>query len=176
MPLVSSNLPDYLHDLWSHSSENLNVEEKGLLERLLIKYKDVFSKSPDDLGRTDRIKQVRLKYNWRGSQQCSWIELGTPFEIYLLSNTLYQCYLFVKVVVDNQSQNEGSIQNVNGTELRTHGCVDLELLIADTLFHHQFIIIYYTTNNRNVFLSVYVVDGLYNSYVTDMLYTWDFHR
>jgi hypothetical protein len=32
------------------------VEEKGLLERLLIKYKDVFSKSPDDLGRTDRIK------------------------------------------------------------------------------------------------------------------------
>jgi hypothetical protein len=56
MPLVSSNLPDYLHDLWSRSSENLNVEEKGLLERLLIKYKDVFSKSPDDLGRTDRIK------------------------------------------------------------------------------------------------------------------------
>jgi hypothetical protein len=28
MPLVSSNIPDYLHDLWSRSSENLNVEEK----------------------------------------------------------------------------------------------------------------------------------------------------
>jgi hypothetical protein len=32
------------------------LRAKGLLERLLIKYKDVFSKSPDDLGRTDRIK------------------------------------------------------------------------------------------------------------------------
>jgi hypothetical protein len=30
MPLVSTNLPDYLHDLWSRSSKNLNVEEKGL--------------------------------------------------------------------------------------------------------------------------------------------------
>jgi hypothetical protein len=48
MPLVSSNLPDYLHDLWSRSRVNLNVDETGLLERLLIKYKDVFSNSPDD--------------------------------------------------------------------------------------------------------------------------------
>ena len=43
-------------------------------------------------------------------------------------------------------QNEGSIQNVNGTDLRTHGCVDLEMLIADTLFHHQFIICDITPN------------------------------
>ena len=34
MPLVSTNLPDYLHDLWSRSSKNLNVVERGLQRRI----------------------------------------------------------------------------------------------------------------------------------------------
>ena len=53
--ITEGKLPEHLTDLWNRSSIHLNQEEKQKLTNLLIKYQDVFSRSADDLGRTDRI-------------------------------------------------------------------------------------------------------------------------
>lgn len=48
-------LPPYLHELHTKSSVNLSSDEKSKLAELLIQFQDIFSKSSDDLGRTDQV-------------------------------------------------------------------------------------------------------------------------
>lgn len=47
------SVPDYLVDLLERSSVHLDGEQVKVLQNLLLEYKDVFSKSSDDIGRTD---------------------------------------------------------------------------------------------------------------------------
>lgn len=49
-------LPDYLADLHQRSSSLLTPEERDDFTKLLIKYQNTFSKSPDDLGRTQLVE------------------------------------------------------------------------------------------------------------------------
>jgi transposase InsO family protein len=49
-------VPVHLTDLYDRSSTHLNDDEKTSLAALLTKYQDVFSKAPEDLGQTDRVK------------------------------------------------------------------------------------------------------------------------
>lgn len=53
--LTSQDLPDFLVDLWTRSTIHLDADDKQKVKKLLIDYQDVFSKSSDDLGRTDRV-------------------------------------------------------------------------------------------------------------------------
>ena len=48
-------VPLHLQEMFIKSSEHLNEEEKGLFAELLVKYQNVFSRSSDDLGLTDRV-------------------------------------------------------------------------------------------------------------------------
>ena len=52
----STELPDYLTDLFERSSIHLNEQENADLKGLLIEFKDVFAKSSGDLGRCDRVQ------------------------------------------------------------------------------------------------------------------------
>ena len=54
--LSSKQLPSHLQDLWERRVVHLNGKEADILTDLLIRYKHVFSQSPDDLGRTERIQ------------------------------------------------------------------------------------------------------------------------
>jgi hypothetical protein len=49
-------LPDYLKDLFERSSNNLTSQQSEALKQLLIKYKHIFSKSSDDMGKTNKAK------------------------------------------------------------------------------------------------------------------------
>ena len=49
-------LPDYLKDLLQRSSNNLTADSSANLTKLLCKYKSVFAKSPDDLGKTPLVQ------------------------------------------------------------------------------------------------------------------------
>lgn len=48
-------LPQYLQELYTKSSVNLSSDEKSKLAELLIQFQDIFSKSSDDLGRTNQV-------------------------------------------------------------------------------------------------------------------------
>ncbi|XP_061184855.1 uncharacterized protein LOC133192867 [Saccostrea echinata] len=50
------DLPEHLLDMFERSSKNLDQEQKDAFFKLLLKHKDVFSKTPDDLGCTGIIK------------------------------------------------------------------------------------------------------------------------
>jgi hypothetical protein len=49
-------VPTHVKDLFDKSSEHLQDREKQQFAELLTKYQDAFSKSADDLGRTDRVQ------------------------------------------------------------------------------------------------------------------------
>ncbi|CAG2228478.1 unnamed protein product [Mytilus edulis] len=51
-----SNLPEYLKELWERSCMHLNENESIEFANLLKLYKNVFSKSSDDIGRTNLIQ------------------------------------------------------------------------------------------------------------------------
>ncbi|CAG2228490.1 unnamed protein product [Mytilus edulis] len=51
-----SNLPEYLKELWERSCIHLNENESTDFANLLKRYKNVFSKSSDDIGRTNLIQ------------------------------------------------------------------------------------------------------------------------
>lgn len=53
---IQDTMPVHLQDLFERSSILLNRDEKYLLAELLIKYENVFSKSSEDLGQTDRVR------------------------------------------------------------------------------------------------------------------------
>ena len=53
---TTEGIPEHLEDLWERSSVHLKKEETESLKQLLVNYADVFSKSPGDLGRTDRVQ------------------------------------------------------------------------------------------------------------------------
>jgi hypothetical protein len=52
---ASEQLPTHLQDVWDDSTEHLQPAEAEQLARLFIQYQDVFSRSKEDLGYTDRI-------------------------------------------------------------------------------------------------------------------------
>lgn len=54
--LESEPFPEHLQDLFKRSSVHLTEEERQTLRQLLHSYQDVFSKSADDLGRTNRVQ------------------------------------------------------------------------------------------------------------------------
>ena len=51
-------VPTHVKDLFDKSSEHLQDREKQQLAELLTKYQDVFLKSADDLGRTDKVQHI----------------------------------------------------------------------------------------------------------------------
>lgn len=51
-----TKLPDYLKELYERSTAELNEDQSAKLEELLIKYKHVFAKSSDDLGRNNSVQ------------------------------------------------------------------------------------------------------------------------
>lgn len=53
---ASEQLPEYLIDLWKRSSVHLSNEESEALADLLVRYQSAFSKSSDDLGRSDKVQ------------------------------------------------------------------------------------------------------------------------
>ena len=55
----NNTIPAYLQDLLHRSSIHLDNDQTKVLENLLIKYASVFSKSPDDIGRTN-LAQHRI--------------------------------------------------------------------------------------------------------------------
>lgn len=66
-------LPPYLHELYTKSSVNLSSDEKSKLAELLIQFQDIFSKSSDDLGRTDQVLHYR---DSSSHQTTNWEEGG----------------------------------------------------------------------------------------------------
>ena len=48
-------IPEYLDDLYKRSTQHLEGEDKPKVADLLTRFQDVFAKSVDDLGRTDRV-------------------------------------------------------------------------------------------------------------------------
>ncbi|XP_061189572.1 uncharacterized protein K02A2.6-like [Saccostrea echinata] len=53
---LEKDLPEHLLDMFERSSINLDQEQKDAFFKLLLQHKDVFSKTPDDLGCTGIIK------------------------------------------------------------------------------------------------------------------------
>ena len=53
-----ARLPEHLREMFKNSTENLEDEEKEKFATLLNKYQDVFAKSSDDLGCTNRVKHT----------------------------------------------------------------------------------------------------------------------
>ena len=51
-------VPTHVKDLFDKSSEHLQDREKQQLAEPLTKYQDVFLKSADDLGRTDKVQHI----------------------------------------------------------------------------------------------------------------------
>ncbi|CAC5391227.1 unnamed protein product [Mytilus coruscus] len=51
-----NGVPEHLQDLLTRSGTHLTPIEKTTLAELLNKFQDVFSRSPEDIGRTDKIK------------------------------------------------------------------------------------------------------------------------
>ncbi|KAK3576214.1 hypothetical protein CHS0354_002814 [Potamilus streckersoni] len=49
-------LPDHLKDMFERSSTELEPDEKETFAKLLLKYQNIFSKTPDDIGKTDRVQ------------------------------------------------------------------------------------------------------------------------
>ena len=49
-------LPEYLHDLYNRSAENLNIQQRNRLKNVLIKTKKYFATSDDDYGYTDKVE------------------------------------------------------------------------------------------------------------------------
>ncbi|CAC5374258.1 unnamed protein product [Mytilus coruscus] len=52
----SEKLPSHMEDLFNRSIVHLQEKEKQQLKELLHVYSDVFAKSADDLGRTNRVQ------------------------------------------------------------------------------------------------------------------------
>ncbi|VDI13986.1 Hypothetical predicted protein [Mytilus galloprovincialis] len=52
----SDKLPSHIEDLFNRSIVHLQKKEKQYLKELLQSYSDVFAKSADDLGRTNRVQ------------------------------------------------------------------------------------------------------------------------
>ena len=55
-PTTDSTIPSHLSDLLERSSNHLSESEKQDLVRTLNKYQDVFSRSSEDIGRTDLVQ------------------------------------------------------------------------------------------------------------------------
>jgi hypothetical protein len=53
-----AKLPEHLHDLLDRSSEFLDKRQTKILKSLLCEFQHVFSKSPEDIGFTDKVKHV----------------------------------------------------------------------------------------------------------------------
>jgi hypothetical protein len=51
-------LPEHLTDLWTRSSKHLDKEQSDALASLLTKYQDAFSRTDDDIGRTERVTHM----------------------------------------------------------------------------------------------------------------------
>ncbi|VDH99871.1 Hypothetical predicted protein [Mytilus galloprovincialis] len=51
-----NGVPEHLQDLLTRSCTHLTPKEKMTLAELLNKFQDVFSRSPEDIGRTNKIK------------------------------------------------------------------------------------------------------------------------
>ena len=49
-------VPEHLQDIWKQSAQHLNKDERVKLSNLLCTHSDVFSKSKEDLGRTDVVR------------------------------------------------------------------------------------------------------------------------
>ncbi|KAK3609184.1 hypothetical protein CHS0354_013721 [Potamilus streckersoni] len=49
-------LPDHLKDMFERGSTELEPDEKETSAKLLLKYQNIFSKTPEDLGKTDRVQ------------------------------------------------------------------------------------------------------------------------
>lgn len=52
----TASIPEHLNDLYQRSIQHLDDDDKPKVAELLIQFQDVFSKSADDLGRTDRVQ------------------------------------------------------------------------------------------------------------------------
>ncbi|KAK3609425.1 hypothetical protein CHS0354_001354 [Potamilus streckersoni] len=59
--VATDKLPEHLQDLWERSSIHLRNEERRRLASLLIKYQYIFSKSSDDLEKTDLYRLLRIQ-------------------------------------------------------------------------------------------------------------------
>ena len=53
---VGDDLPEHLKDLYTRSNEGLNAGQKRQLHELLLELQDIFSKGPQDLGKTGLAK------------------------------------------------------------------------------------------------------------------------
>jgi hypothetical protein len=54
---VTQTVPEYLKELYNDAVTRLATQrQKETLAKLLVDYKDVFAKSPEDIGRTTLIK------------------------------------------------------------------------------------------------------------------------
>jgi len=51
-------LPDHLKEMFDKSVEHLDQGDRSRLAELILKYEDIFAKSSDDLGCTDRVKHT----------------------------------------------------------------------------------------------------------------------
>ena len=49
-------MPEHLKDLYSRSTEGLNAAQQRQLPKLLLEFQDIFSKGPQDLGKTGLAK------------------------------------------------------------------------------------------------------------------------
>ena len=86
----NNTIPAYLQDLLHRSSIHLDNDQTKVLENLLIKYASVFSKSPDDIGRTN-LAQHRINTGtaFPIRQPCRRLPLGKmqiELELNLLGN------------------------------------------------------------------------------------------
>ena len=54
-PSTAELVPDHLKDMFERGTQQLDESQKGKLAQLLTTYQSVFSKSPDDIGRTNRV-------------------------------------------------------------------------------------------------------------------------
>ena len=52
----TEDLPEHLRDLYRRSSENLTPAQKAQVHNLLCQYSDVFSKGPQDMGKTEEVQ------------------------------------------------------------------------------------------------------------------------
>ena len=49
-------MPEHLKDLYSRSTEGLNAGQQRQLLKFLLEFQDIFSKGPQDLGKTGLAK------------------------------------------------------------------------------------------------------------------------
>lgn len=54
--VIGYDLPEHLKDLYARSTEGLNAGQQRQLHKLLLEFQDIFSKGPQDLGKTGLAK------------------------------------------------------------------------------------------------------------------------